>query len=68
MEGEYIHPSSDLLHDLHNPLESSVVRGVAVPVPDGDAAGQDTLNGAPVEGCKDGWREVHLLQPLEEVQ
>ncbi len=33
-----------------------------VPVPDSDAAGQHTLNGTPVEGGEDGWREACSFQ------
>ncbi len=38
-----------------------------VPVPDSDAAGQHTLNGAPVECSEDGWRETCSFQPAEKV-
>ncbi len=40
----------------------------AVPVPDSDAAGQHTLNGAPVECGEDGWWETCSFQPAEKVQ
>ncbi len=39
----------------------------AVPVPDSDAAGQHTLNGAPVECGEDGWWETCSFQPAEKV-
>ncbi len=32
---------------------------------DSDAAGQHTLNGSPVEGGEDGWRETCSFQPAE---
>lgn len=35
--------AADPLSCPHNPLESSAVRGLAVPVPDGDTASQDAL-------------------------
>ncbi len=38
-----------------------------VPVPDSDAAGQHSLNGAPVECGEDGWRETCSFQPAEKV-
>ncbi len=40
-----------------------VLRSAAqqVSVPDSDAAGQHALNGTPVEGGEDGWREACLL-------
>lgn len=43
----------------------TVLRSAAVP--DSDAAGQHTLNGAPVESGEDGWRETCSFQPAEEV-
>ncbi len=36
-------------------------------VPDSDAAGQHTLNGAPVECGEDGWWETCSFQPAEKV-
>ncbi len=47
-------------------------RGLAVccttvSVPDSDAAGQHALNGTPVEGGEDGWREACSFQPAEKV-
>ncbi len=36
-------------------------------IPDSDAAGQHTLNGAPVECGEDGWRETCSFQPAEKV-
>ncbi len=43
------------------------VSSTAVPIPDSDAAGQHTLNGAPVECGEDGWRETCSFQPAEKV-
>ncbi len=43
------------------------VSSTAVPVPDSDAAGQHTLNGAPVECGEDGWWETCSFQPAEKV-
>ncbi len=37
------------------------------PVPDSDTAGQHALNGTPVEGGEDGWRETCSFQPAEKV-
>ncbi len=39
----------------------------AVAVPDSDAAGQHTINGAPVECGEDGWWETCSFQPAEKV-
>ncbi len=52
---------------VHCPLEGLAVSSTAVPVPDSDAAGQHTLNGAPVECGEDGWRETGSFQPVEKV-
>ncbi len=41
--------TDDLCSRVHCPLEGLAVSSTAVPVPDSDAAGQHTLNGAPVE-------------------
>ncbi len=41
--------------------------GKTVPIPDSDAAGQHALNGTPVEGGEDGWRETCSFQPAEKV-
>ncbi len=43
------------------------VSSTAVPVPDSDAAGQHTLNGAPVECGEDGWWETCSFQLAEKV-
>ncbi len=52
---------------VHCPLEGLAVCCTTVPVPDSDTAGQHTLNGSPVEGGEDGWRETCYFQPLEKV-
>ncbi len=49
------------------PLEGLAVSSTAVPVPDSDAAGQHTLDGAPVECVEDGWWETCSFQPAEKV-
>ncbi len=48
-------------------LEGLAVSSTAVPVPDSDAAGQHTLNGAPVECGEDGWWETCSFQPAEKM-
>ncbi len=50
--------TDDLCSRVHCPLEGLAVSSTAVPVPDSDAAGQHTLNGAPVERGEDGWWET----------
>ncbi len=59
--------TDDLCSCVHRPLEGLAVSSTAVPVPDSDAAGQHTLNGAPVECGEDGWRETCSIQPAEKV-
>ncbi len=54
--------TDDFCSGVHCPLE-----GLAVPVPDSDAAGQHTLNGTPVEAGEDGCRETCSFQPAEKV-
>ena len=39
-----------------------IISGMAAPKPDGDTTGQNTVNGAPVEGTEDGCRQVGLFQ------
>lgn len=67
--GEYIlkmgeRGADEPLYCQHNHLRTAVVGGMAVSVPDSDAAGQDALDGVPLEGCEDDWREVNLLELL----
>ncbi len=59
--------TDDLCSRVHCPLEGLAVSSTAVPVPDSDAAGQHTLNGAPVECGEDGWWETCPFQPAEKV-
>ncbi len=60
--------TDDLCGSVHCPLEGLAVSSTAVPVPDSDAGGQHTLNGAPVESGEDRWRETCLFQPAEKVE
>ncbi len=57
----------DFCSCVHCPLEGLAVCCTTVPVPDSDAAGQHALNGSPVEGGEDGWRETCSFQPAEKV-
>ncbi len=57
----------DLCSCVHCPLEGLAVCCTTVPVPDSDAVGQHTLNGPPVEGGEDEWRETCSFQPAEKV-
>ncbi len=59
--------TNDLCNRVHCPLEGFTVSSTAVSVPDSDAAGQHTLNGAPVECGEDGWRETCSFQLAEKV-
>ncbi len=59
--------TDDLCSRAHCPLEGLAVSSTAVPVPDSDASGQYTLNGAPVECGEDGWWETCSFQPAEKV-
>ncbi len=59
--------TDDLCSRVHCPLEGLAVSSTAVPVPDSNAAGQHTLNGAPVECGEDGWWETCSFQPAEKV-
>ncbi len=59
--------TDDLCSRVHCPLEGLAVSSTSVPVPDSDAAGQHTLNGAPVEYGEHGWRETCTFQPAEKV-
>ncbi len=59
--------TDDFCSCVHCPLEGLVVCCTIVLVPDSDAAGQHALNGSPVEGGEDGWRETCSFQPAEKV-
>ncbi len=50
----------------HNPLQSFAVASGAVSKPGGDAAGQDALHSAGVEGSEDAWAHSKLPQPSQE--
>ncbi len=55
--------TDDLCSRVHCPLEGLTVSSTAVPVQDSDAAGQHTLNGAPVSppfSCALKWY-VHVV-------
>ncbi len=52
---------------VHCPLEGLAVCCTTVPVPDSDTAGQHALNGSPVEGGENGWREIFSFQLAEKV-
>ncbi len=60
--------TDDLCSCVHCPLEGLSVCCTAVPVPDGDAAGQHTLNCSPVECGEDGWRETCSFKSAQEVE
>ncbi len=55
--------TNDFCSCVHCPLEGLAVCCTTVPIPDSDAAGQHTLNGSPVKGGEDGWRETCCFQP-----
>ncbi len=59
--------TNDFCSGVHCLLEGLAVCCTTVPVPDSDAAGQHALNGTPVEGGEDGWRETCSFQPAEKV-
>ncbi len=59
--------TDDFCSCVHCPLEGLAVCCTSVSVPDSDAAGQHTLNGSPVEGGEDGWRETCSFQTAEKV-
>ncbi len=59
--------TNDFCSGVHCPLEGLAVCCTTVSVPDSDAAGQHALNGTPVEGGEDGWRETCSFQPAEKV-
>ncbi len=64
---ETLRGTDDFCSGVHCPLEGLAVCSTTVPVPDSDAAGQHALNGTPVEGGEDGWREACSFQPAEKV-
>ncbi len=54
--------TDDFFSCVHCPLEGLAACCTTVPAPDSDAAGQHALNGSPVEGGEDGWRETCSFQ------
>ncbi|KAI3376984.1 hypothetical protein L3Q82_000031 [Scortum barcoo] len=60
--------TNDLLSFSHDELEGLPAGRGAGAVPHGDAAGQDTLDGASVEGAHDGGRGSSFPQFVEEVE
>ncbi len=59
--------TDDLCCCVYCPLEGLAVCCSTVAISDSDAAGQHTLNGAPVKSGEDGWRETCSFQPAEKV-
>ncbi len=59
--------TDDFCSCVHCPLKGLAVCCTSDSVPDSDAAGQHTLNGSPVEGGEDGWRETCTFQTAEKV-
>ncbi len=60
--------TDDFCSCVHCPLEGLAVCCTTVPVPDSDESGQQhLLNGSPVEGGEDGWRETCSFQPAGKV-
>ncbi len=58
--------SNNVVGSSHNPLQSFAVGSGAVSKPGGDAAGQDTLHSAGVEGSEDAGAHSKLPQPSQE--
>ncbi len=58
--------SNNVAGSSHDPLQSPEVASGAVSKPGGDAAGQDTLHSAGVEGSKDSGTRSKLTQPSQE--
>ncbi len=59
--------TDDFCSCVHCPLEGLAVCCTTVAVPDSDAADQYALNGSPVEGGEDGWRQTCFFQPTEKM-
>ncbi len=55
--------SNNVAGSSHYPLQSTAVASGAVSKPGGDAAGQDALQSAGVEGSEDAGARFTLLQP-----
>ncbi len=58
--------SNNVAGSSHNPLQSFAVASGAVSKPGGDAAGQDALHSAGVEGSEDAGAHSKLPQPSQE--
>ncbi len=58
--------SNNVAGSSHNPLQSFAVASGAVSKPGGDAAGQDALHSAGVEGSEDAGAYSKLPQPSQE--
>ncbi len=58
--------SNNVTGSSHNPLQSFAVASGAVSKPGGDAAGQDALHSAGVEGSEDAGARSKLSQPSQE--
>ncbi len=58
--------SNNVAGSSHDPLQSPVVASGAVSKPGGDAAGQDALHSAGVEGSEDAGARSKLPQPSQE--
>ncbi len=65
MEGAKL-TSNNVAGSSHDPLQSPAVASGAVSKPGGDAAGQDALHSAGVEGPEDSGARSKLPQPLQE--
>ncbi len=55
--------SNNVVGSSHDPLQSFAVASSAVSKPGGDAAGQDALHSADVEGSEDAGARFKLPQP-----
>ncbi len=58
--------SNNMAGSSHDPLQSPAVASGAVSKPGGDAAGQDALHSAGVEGSEDAGARSKLPQPSQE--
>ncbi len=58
--------SNNVVGSLHDPLQSFAVASGAVSKPSGDAADQDALHSAGVEGSEDSGARSKLPQPSQE--
>ncbi len=58
--------SNNVAGSSHDPLQSFAVASGAVSKPGGDAAGQDALHRAGVEGSEDAWARSKFPQPSQE--